>query len=157
MLFQRSTANLTDEEKAAAIDKLYQRARSQFPEVTEITAKEVLARRESGEKLLLVDVRTPEEQAVSMIRDAVTAEQFESDVSVAAGATVVCYCTIGGRSGMYARHLAARGIAAVNMPGAVLSWSHAGGEFVDADGPTNRVNTHGPSYDLVAEGYKAVW
>lgn len=157
MLFQQSTGKLSDQEKRAAIDKMYQKAKSQFPGVAEIAAKDVIARLKAGEKLVLVDVRTPEEQAVSMISGAITAEQFEGNPAVADGATVVCYCTIGGRSGMYTQQLCQRGINAVNMPGAVLSWSHEGGEFVDASGPTKRVNTHSPGLNLVAQGYEAVW
>ncbi len=157
MLFQRSTAKLTDPEKLAAIEKVYQQARSQFPGVPEIAAKDVLARQEAGENLVLVDVRTPEEREVSMIAGAITADQFEADPTIADGATVVCYCTIGGRSGMYTKNLCERGIKAVNMPGAVLAWSHAGGKFVNADGPTKKINTHAPKFDLVAEGFEAVW
>ncbi len=148
---------LTDQEKFAAIDEIYQNARSQFPGIPEITAKDVLARQFAGEKFVLVDVRSQEERDVSMISGAITAEHFEANTGVAEGATVVCYCTIGGRSGMYAQNLAARGINSMNMPGSVLSWSHAGGKFVDANGATNRINTHSPNLDLVAEGYKAVW
>lgn len=149
-------SKLTDEQKRAAIDKLYQGVRTNFPGVAEITAEEVIARKKNGEKFVLLDVRTPEERAVSVISGAITAEQFEADPPMKDGATVVCYCMMGGRSGMYAKHLAERGIHAMNMPGAVLAWSHAGGEFVDDKGPTKRVHTHSPDMDLLAEGYQAV-
>ena len=68
----------------------------------------------------------------------------------------MCYCTIGGRSGHFTQALCARGFDAHNMPGAVLEWSHEGGEFVAADGPTRRVHTHSPKFDLLAEGYESV-
>ncbi|MHC4992155.1 MAG: rhodanese-like domain-containing protein [Planctomycetota bacterium] len=155
-MFGKKTAE-TDQEKRAKIDAIYMRARSAFPGVPEISAKQVLERRAAGEPLLLVDVRTPEEQAVSMIPGAVTVEQLESDPGAAEGKTIVCYCTIGGRSGRYTQELCRRGVEAMNMPGAVLAWSHEGGEFEGPDGPTKRVHTHGPKFDLLAEGYDAVY
>lgn len=157
MLFGKAAKNMTDAEKRVRIDKVYRQARTAFRGVPEISASEVMSRREAGEDLVLVDVRTPEERKVSMIEGAITADQFEAESAKHKGATVVCYCTIGGRSGQYAQQLCGRGVNAVNMPGAVLSWSHAGGAFVDANGPTKRVNTHDAKFDLLAEGHEAVW
>lgn len=157
MLFGKSTKNMTDAEKRVRIEKVYRKAKGAFEGVPEISAREVISRREAGENLVLVDVRTPEERKVSMIEGAITAEQFEAESAKHEGATVVCYCTIGGRSGQYTQQLCGRGISAVNMPGAVLSWSHAGGAFVDANGPTKRVHTHDPKFDLLADGHEAVW
>lgn len=156
MLFRKSPTKLTDEQKRLHAEKLYQSARTSFPTVPEMTAREVMERCASNEKTILVDVRTPEEQSVSMIAGAITAEVFEAHLDKYADSMVVCYCTLGGRSGQYAVDLRARGIQAYNMPGAVLSWSHAGGEFVNRDGPTKRVHTHGPDMNLLAEGYEAV-
>ena len=157
MLLGMSTKNMTDAEKRERVDAFYGQARAAFPGVPEISASDVMSRREAGERLVLVDVRTPEERAVSMIEGAITAEQFEAESAEHEGATVVCYCTIGGRSGQHTQLLRQRGINAFNMPGAVLNWSHAGGAFVDANGPTKRVHTHGRQFDLLAEGHEAAW
>ncbi|MCH7873138.1 MAG: rhodanese-like domain-containing protein [Planctomycetes bacterium] len=148
---------MTDAEKQVRIDNMYGQARAAFEGVPEISASEVISRLKAGEGLVLVDVRTPEERKVSMIDGAITAEQFEADSAKHEGATVVCYCMIGGRSGQYAQQMRGHGVNAVNMPGAVLSWSHAGGAFVDANGATKRVHTGSPQLDLLAEGYEAVW
>lgn len=157
MLFGKSTKDMTDAEKRVRIDKVYAQAKTAFAGVPEISASEVISRQEAGENLVLVDVRSAEERKVSMIEGAITAEQFEADPAKHAGATVVCYCTIGGRSGKYAQQMCERGVSAVNMPGAVLSWSHAGGAFADANGPTKRVHTNDPKFDLLADGYEGVW
>lgn len=157
MLFGKSTKNMTDAEKRVQIDKVYRQARAAFKGVPEISASEVISRREAGGNLVLVDVRTPEERKVSMIEGAITAEQFEAESAKHEGAAVVCYCTIGGRSGQYTQHLRENRINAFNMPGAVLSWSHAGGALVDANGPTKRVHTHSPKFDLLTDGHEAVW
>ena len=157
MPFGKAANKLTDTEKRIQIDNIYQQARAGFGNVPEISASEVLSRRDAGEELVLVDVRTPEEREVSMVKGAITAEQFEAAWESYKDAAVVCYCTIGGRSGQHTQHLRDRGISALNMPGAVLAWSHAGGEFVNADGSTKRVHTHGPQLDLLATGHEAVW
>jgi len=154
---QDTNVKMNDEQKLAAINQIYAQARARFPGVPEITASEVLRRRQGGEKFVLVDVRSPEERATSMIRDAITTEQLEADPDIAKDKVVVCYCMIGGRSGMYTQGLCERGVNAVNMPGAVLAWSHAGGEFVDSNGPTKRVNTHSADLDFLAQGYQAVY
>lgn len=157
MLFGKSTKNMTDAQKRERVDAVYQQAKGSFPGVPEITAGEVRGRQAGGEELVLVDVRTPEEQAVSMISGAITVERFEAESAKHKGATVVCYCTIGGRSGQHTQQLRARGVEAFNMPGAVLSWSHEGGEFVSAGGPTKQVHTHNARFDLLAAGYEAIW
>lgn len=150
---------ITDEQKRAQIDALYAGARAKaFPGVPEISAREVIDRQIAGETFVLLDCRTPQEQHVSMIPGAITLEEFENDPAKYQGAAMVCYCTIGERSGQRTAELCARGINARNMPGAVLSWSHAGGTFVDESGDqTHRVHVHSPQFNLVAEGYEAAW
>lgn len=92
-----------------------------------IPTSELHERLKQKEPVILVDVRTPEEQAVSMIPGAVTREIFESEIlpslprdealasetstgedlrSASGGAPlVVPYCTVGYRSGVYCREL----------------------------------------------------
>lgn len=44
------------------------------------------------------------------------------------------------------------------MKGAILAWTHSGGELVDSAGnPTRRVHVHSKKSDLVADGYEGVW
>ncbi len=146
----------TDEGKREQIEALYARSRRQFPEVPEITVEELERLREERE-VVLVDVRKPQEQAVSMIPGAIPAERFEQEVERHRDATVVAYCTIGHRSGLFARALRQRGLEALNLKGAILSWTHSGGELRDGDGPTRRVHVGGPRWALQAEGYEPVW
>ena len=92
-----------------------------------------------------------------MIAGAITASDFEDNKQAYDGTTIVTYCTIGGRSGRYAQRLHEAGVKAYNLMGAILAWTHAGGELVDTEGPTKRVHTHGRKYALVADGYEPVW
>jgi len=91
-----------------------------------ISTQELKEKLKQKEAVVLVDVRTPEEQKVSIIPGAVTREVFEaetlptligtdksgqSDVKVepdtpeASSVLVVPYCTVGYRSGLYCREL----------------------------------------------------
>ncbi len=145
-----------ESEKCEQIEKNYQKSRKLFSEVPEITAEQLLGRL-AEENLVIVDARSPQEQAVSMLPGAVTAEQFEADREAYQGRPVVTYCTIGHRSGLFAQQLLAQGCDVSNLKGAILSWTHAGGELVDANGSTKRVHVHSPKMNLIAEGYEPVW
>jgi rhodanese-related sulfurtransferase len=146
----------SDEAKRKKIESFYDRSRRQFPEVPEISAEE-LRERLGSEELVIVDVRAPEEQEVSMIEGAIPSREFEQNMSEYEGSAVVCYCTIGHRSGLYAQHLQRLGWDAHNLKGAILSWTHAGGELVNADGPTRKVHVWSPRTSLEADGYEPVW
>ena len=78
----------TDAEKLQKIESMYERSRRSFPDVPEITAEDAL-RLMDEEGTVLVDVRTPTEQAVSMIPGAITAEEFEANRAQHEGATVL--------------------------------------------------------------------
>jgi len=80
-----------------------------------LPTKDLHSKLQQNEKVILVDVRMPEEQKVSMIPGAVTKEIFEVEilpnlVDEANTAKETCplvvpYCTVGYRSGMYCREL----------------------------------------------------
>lgn len=133
-----------------------------------------------GKPIILVDCRTPGERAVSRLPGSIPQEAFEarlkgqgssasskggdsSEATGAAasleGATVVAYCTIGYRSGLFANGLAKdHGLKAYNLRGSILSWAHAGGALVDATGkPTKRLHTYGAKWALEPAGYESTW
>ena len=147
---------MNDESKLQTIEKNYQNSQRLFKEVPEITAEELLSRI-GRDDLVLVDVREPQEQEISMLPGAITSQDFDQNRLAYHGKTVVTYCTIGHRSGLYAQKLFATGCDVLNLKGAILSWTHAGGELVDADGPTKRVHVYNPKANLIAQGYEPVW
>ncbi len=166
ILYQQPTQNkikdeptvktMNDESKLQTIETNYQKSQRKFKEVPEISAEELLQRIGQAD-LVLVDVREPYEREVSMLPGAITSQQFEQDPSAYQGKTVVTYCTIGHRSGLYAQKLCAAGCDVLNLKGSVLSWTHVGGEFFDTNGPTKRVHINNPKANLIAEGYDPVW
>lgn len=148
---------LSDDEKRRRIEEMYAQSRTHFPEVAGITVDQLDRLRES-EDVVLVDVRKPEEQAVSMIPGAVPAEKVSDDPAAFASRTLVAYCTLGHRSGLFAQKLQARGHHSVfNLEGAILAWTHAG-RALERDGePTRRVHVAGPKWNLAAGDYEPVW
>jgi len=150
-------ASLPDAEKRDAIETMVEVYQRSFPEVESLSADRVRTIQGKGDAVL-VDVRPPEERAVSMIPGAITKEEFEAHPEDYAGKTVVTYCTIGYRSGKYAETLRERGIDACNLKGSILSWIHGGGTVVDPEGnETHTVHVYGEKWNLLPEGYTGVW
>lgn len=150
-------AAMTDAEKRDRIEALYENYRKKFPQVEGISAGELLAAMESGADLVLVDVREPAEQAVSMIPGAITRQQFEERAESLRSERIVTYCTAGYRSGRYAEKLRKRGWQVQNLEGSLLSWTHVDGPLVDSRGPTRRLHVYSADWSLEASDYEPVW
>lgn len=144
----------TDAERLARVHAMYAGYREAFPAVAAIDAEELLAALDGEAPPVLVDVRSPEEQAVSTLPGALTVEAFEA---VQPPGPVVTYCTIGARSGEYAEQLRQAGRDVKNLAGSLLAWTHAGGPLVGADGATKRVHVYGRRWDLARSDYEGVW
>jgi rhodanese-related sulfurtransferase len=131
-------------EKRKKIDEMYGKYRKDFPSVKDISAEELAKRLD--------------ERAVSMIPGAISKAEFEAHRADFAGKPIVVHCTIGYRSGVYVEKLAAESVDALNLAGSILSWVHAGQPVVDAEGnETHRVHVYGAKWDLLPEGYQALW
>ena len=99
-----------------------------------------------------VYVRSDSEIKVSVIPGAITKSQYERDRAKYRGRTVIPYCTVGGRSGAYAKQLAKSGITAKNYKGSILDWVKNELPVVTLDGkPTNRVHTYSDRYRIPAK------
>ena len=49
------------------------------------------------------------------------------------------------------------GWKASNLRGSIVSWTHVGGDLVKDGAPTKRVHVYGRKWNLLADGYEAVW
>eukprot|EP00959_Pyramimonas_sp_CCMP1952_P095098 1988817-Pyramimonas_sp.AAC.1 len=112
------------------------------------------------------DVRTPVEQDVSIIPTAIRKEVFEKTRDHYQDYTIVAYCTIGYRSGVYVKGLQDKhgcqgvgGLKALNFRGSILDWSLEGYPLVDGKTgkDTKRVHVYGETWNLVGDGYQAEW
>jgi len=152
-------------ERLRAAEELFAgKVEPNFPDVSQITAAEILAlQQESGDSVLLVDMRPDVERAVSTLPGAVTLEALEADAAtLSAGKLVVPFCTIGGRAAPVTRRLmecAERPWREVrNFKLSCIGWAHAGQQFVAPDGATtNRVYVPAPGLAaLFPSGYEIV-
>jgi sodium/bile acid cotransporter 7 len=114
--------------------------------------------------LVLIDIRQPKEQEISMLPHALTTFEFAEKFRKGIPATkrIVVYCTIGYRSGKYAETLARQGIKSENLEGGILAWSFAGGALRCKNSagewvPTNRIHTYSKEWNLVHPDYAGVW
>ena len=96
--------------------------------MTNITAEEVKQRLDAGEKLNLIDVREPHENAEFNIGGTlfplgkVQSMQIE-DIENLRNEEVICYCRSGNRSGIAAMVLEQMGFANTkNLEGGMLGW-----------------------------------
>jgi rhodanese-related sulfurtransferase len=113
--------------------------------------------------LILVDVRKPAEQEVSMLPHALDTYQFADGYrhGIPPGKRLVLYCTIGYRSGKYAEQLAGMGVKSEVLEGGILMWSFAAGPLVARKSktewePTRRIHVYDAEWNIVHPDYVAV-
>lgn len=119
--------------------------------------KRITDAQQAGEQIpdpsfVLVDVRSEKEIDVSIIPGAITKTQYKKDAAKYQDKLVIPYCTVGGRSGAYAKQLAKGGVKVKNYQGSILKWVDAGLPLVTLDGQsTNRVHTYSDRYQIPAK------
>lgn len=146
---------MTDEGKIQAVNLIYEEYKKDFPAVTDITPTAAIDLMKRGE-VVFVDVRTAEEQNVSMLPAAITKEVFLNSASSHIEKTVVAYCTIGYRSGVFAREMEAKGLQIRNLSGGIVGWTLAGGLLFENGRETRRVHVYGEKWNYAPEGYEPV-
>jgi rhodanese-related sulfurtransferase len=129
------------------------KVRTQFPEVAHIDTAAVVRRIEAskGTEIQLVDVREPEEFAVSHIPGAINVpsgtpqevllSRIRSDIPV------VVYCSVGYRSAQIARRLKTAGRQnVVNYVGSFFDWANRGEPMQSSAGPASTVHPYDSSW-----------
>ena len=154
--FKTDSSTKPDLFKQEKIDTLYQKLTSDFDDVSEITARE-LQDFPDEKQILIVDVRPDQERNISIIPGAISKEEFEKHSDLNKVKPIVVYCTIGYRSAKYAKELYQQGFQVMNLVGGILSWSHIQGELINKAGETSQVHIYKKKFQLVADGYQAVW
>jgi sodium/bile acid cotransporter 7 len=143
--------------RSAAVDDLVQEVHADFPDVKHVTARDLMDLLEDPDGVLLVDVRTEAERAISTIPGAISQSEFEARREDYSDRTIVAYCTIGVRSSRFAREMKELGLEVANLDGSILAWTHEGGTLVSDGRETTRVHVYGARWDLAAEGYETIW
>ena len=167
-------------------ERQYQFYHSIFPDVPTITSPELIQKyrglyfdtseesdrgdEDDGEinnecSLILIDVRTQPERAVSCIPSAISLEQYESGIksgTISLDADVVTYCTVGYRSGIEARGLLDRydhtHDKIFSLDG-IVAYTHAANAKRLVSGnsgqETRRIHTFGSMWGHVGTDYEA--
>ena len=123
---------------------------AEAPGVPRITTDSLAARLDAGEPVVLLDVRTQEEYAVSHLPGAVRLDPDAPDLTpldtLRRDAPIVAYCSVGYRSALMTERLRAAGFSrAVNLEGSIFRWANEGrpvvrdGERVRQVHPYNRL------------------
>jgi rhodanese-related sulfurtransferase len=118
---------------------------SEFPDVAMIGPDELAERLGSGHAPLLIDVRTPEEYAVSHLRNAqlIDSVRFTRDDvdDIDPDREVVVYCSIGNRGGTVARRMGQLGFTNVsNLYGGLFLWYNQGRPVYRGEQPVEEVH-----------------
>jgi sodium/bile acid cotransporter 7 len=101
-------------------------------------------------------VRKPAEIAVSTLPGAIDKPSFLENPQKYRDKTVVAFCTIGYRSGLFAQEMAERGLTVKNLKGGILAWVLKGGKVYKTDGVIKRLHVYGPKWDLAPSAYETV-
>ena len=143
--------------KKHKMEKMYESYKQEaFPDILSITVEQFL-QWQKREKIVLVDVRKPEEREVSMIPSAIPVEEFEKHLDEYKNHKIIYYCTIGYRSGLHTKEAQQKNLNAYNLRGGVLAWAHARQTFVDSEGESLDVHVYGRKWNLTPQGYNPVW
>jgi sodium/bile acid cotransporter 7 len=147
---------ISDTEKKEVVYRMYAGYKKDFPEVKDISPQQAIELFDQG-KVVFVDTRKRSEIAVSMIPGAVTKQELLSQTERYKDKTIVGYCTISYRSGVFAREMAKDGLPVLNLQGGILAWTLEGGKVFDQSGKeVKRVHVYGDKWDYAPEGYESV-
>lgn len=148
---------MLDAEKKDIVYRMYENyKRNDFPEVQDVDAKRAQELYEEG-KAIFVDIRTPKEMAVSQLPEAVSESEFlKRPEPEYTDKTIIAYCTISYRSGVFAQKMSKRGRKVHNLEGGLLAWIHEGGKVFHDGKETRRVHLYGEDWDYPPSGYESV-
>ena len=154
--FQMLPESITDGQKREQILKMYMNYKKEFPAVQDVSPREAIQLSDTG-KIVFIDVRKPDEQGVSRLPGAITADSFLINPEKYNDYIKIGYCTISYRSGILAQELHQKGIPMYNLGGGLLAWVHDGGKVYKGTEETHRIHVYGQEWNLGPERFEAVW
>jgi rhodanese-related sulfurtransferase len=137
--------------KMEDLEKIKSLVRLAYPSVPQLST-DALARRMQDRQppLLLVDVRSPEEFAVSHLKGAVnlrSAREIAAAKKSHEHSTLILYCAVGFRSSRMAHRLARKGLPGVlNLEGSIFQWANEGRPIYQGDTLAYKVHPSGKRF-----------
>lgn len=138
------------------LQNVRQDVRVSFPAVEQLSTTALAARLDNHESLVLLDIREPQEYAVSHLPGAVRVDPDADEKSIAAAdnlsnKTVVFYCSVGVRSSRLAQKLQSvllrqGAIAVFNLDGGIFAWHNEERPLQDSNGATDFVHPFDQKY-----------
>ena len=131
-----------------SLEAMDRQLRATFPDIASIDGAALARRLGRRDGPILLDVRSPEEFAVSRLPgairvddDAIDTEVLETIGPAIKGRDIIFYCSVGVRSTRLAHRIRAtlvnRGAGAIaNLSGGIFGWHNAGRRLVGPDGKT---------------------
>lgn len=151
-----SEKKLSDIQKKEIVYQMYaQYKKNIFPSVKDISPHQAMEMMQS-EQLIFIDTRKPAEMKISMLPNALTKEEFLKNPLKYKDLTVVGYCTISYRSGIFAKEMESEGITIHNLTGGLLAWVLEGGKVYNANGEVKRIHVYGKKWNYPPEAYESV-
>jgi rhodanese-related sulfurtransferase len=147
--------SIADRQNYEQILKLYMGYKKEFPDVQDVSPREAMEVVNTG-KVVFVDVRGANEQKVSRLPGAISADVFLENLEKYNNFIKIGYDTIGYRSGVLAQELYHRGIPIYNLRGGLLAWVHAGGRVYKGTDETRSIHVYSREWDLGPAGYESV-
>ena len=129
---------------------------SRFSGVGQLNPTEAV-RLMNNDGVVVLDVREPNEQSISRLPGAITADLFLENTEKYNDYIKIGYCTISYRSGIFAHELHQKGIPIYNLRGGLLAWVHAGGKVYNGGGETKRIHVYSQEWNLGPENFEVVW
>lgn len=147
-----SSAETTDKQRVEKIDNKFQQLTKKFtcPVIEAAELQKLI----TSKQIILIDIRTKNEQNISMLPGAITQEEFEKSPDKFQSSELVAYCTIGYRSGKFAEKFKKYRIK--NLKGGVLAWSHIQGPFIKDGKLTTKVHTYAKEWNFLNSNYQAI-
>lgn len=126
---------------------------TRYPDVPRITTDSLASwlAADSVPPPLLLDARSPEEYAVSHLKDAIRidpeAEDFAMLDSLDRDAPIVAYCSVGYRSSELASRLQSAGFTNVmNLEGSIFRWANQGRPVYRSEQPVHKVHPYNAAW-----------
>jgi len=148
-------SSCSNEENTKKIEREYRKYRQSFAEVPEMTLEQ--SKKLDREKVIFIDVREDAERNVSMLPKAIGQAAFEANEEIYKDHKLIVYCTIGYRSGLFARELRKKNLDAYNLRGGILAWLDDGGKVFKDNKEVKKVHVYGSRWNYVPKGYEAQW
>jgi len=140
-----------------------ERIREAFPDVSAIdTAALNALMQEPTRSIVLLDVRRPDEFAVSHLRGAVrvTSPDHAAELlrEVPENVTVVAYCSVGFRSARLVTELRERGFEDVhNLAGSIFRWANEDRPLFRGDTPVRDVHPFDETWGVLLQADRRAW